>query len=363
MERRRRALSRPIGIGIIGAGGIAPTHAKLYAEFRDLAEVVAVCDVIPERAEQLAERCRTELGFPEVKAYRHHEELLADERVQAVSICTPPFAHPEPMIAAAKAGKHVFCEGPMAGTLKECDAMLQAAKEAGIVFTVQYGHTRFTRSAFMAKRALELGMLGKIFLAQVAVNWYRTQAYFDSAAWRGTWWGERGGALFHHGRYAIDLFLWLMGEVDEVFAFTDTLVHAIEIEDTAVALTRFRNGALGQILATTAAHPHPHLPEQRIVIWGSEATMTVLPDFAIGAADKELAQRLTETLQQEVPPPPKEGMAGQLRDFLLAIVEGRQPFLTAESTRPQVELARAAYKSASLRLPVRLPLSPLDPFY
>jgi len=96
---------------------------------------------------------------------------------------------------------------------------------------------------------------------------------------------------------------------------------------------------------------------------GSEATMTVLPDFAIGTADKELAQRLTETLQHEVPPLPKEGMAGQLRDFLLAIVEGRQPFITAESTRPQVELARAAYKSASLRLPVRLPLSPIDPFY
>jgi UDP-N-acetyl-2-amino-2-deoxyglucuronate dehydrogenase len=353
----------PLGIGIIGAGGIAPTHARLYAEFRDLAEVVAVCDVIPERAEQLAELCRTELGFSEVRAYRHHDELLADERVQAVSICTPPFAHTEPMIAAAKAGKHVFCEGPMAGTLKECDAMLQAAKEAGIVFTVQYGHTRFTRSAWMAKRALDDGKLGKVFLAQVMVNWYRTQAYFDSASWRGTWWGERGGALFHHGRYAIDLFLWLMGEVDEVFAFTDTLVHRIEIEDTAVAVLRFRNGALGQILATTASHPHPQLPDQRIVLWGSEATMTVIPEFAIHSADKELAQRLTETLQQEVPPMPIEGMAGQLRDFLLAIVEGRPPLITAESTRPQVELARAAYKSASLHLPVRLPLSPIDPFY
>lgn len=362
-ERGRRSVNLPLGIGIIGAGGIAPHHAKLYAQFHDLAQVVAVCDVVFERAQQLAERCRTEFGFPDVKAYRSHDDLLADDRVQAVSVCTPPFAHPEPMIAAAKAGKHVFCEGPMAGTLRECDAMLTAAKEAGIVFTVQYGHTRFTRSALMAKRALESVMLGKVFLAQVMVNWYRTQAYFDSAAWRGTWWGERGGALFHHGRYAIDLFLWLMGEVDELFAFTDTLVHRIEIEDTAIVNLRFRNGALGQILATTAAHPHPHLPEQRIVIWGSDATMTVIPEFAVDAADKERAQRLMAELQEQVPPLPSEGMAGQLRDFLLAIVEGRPPLITAESTRPQVELARAAYKSATLRLPVRLPLTPVDPFY
>ncbi len=356
-------MSKALGVGIIGAGSIAPHHAKLYAQFRDLAQVVAVCDVVFERAQQLAEQCRTEFGFPDVAAYRSHDELLADDRVQVVSICTPPFAHAEPMIAAAKAGKHVFCEGPMAGTLRECDAMLQAAKEAGIVFTVQYGHTRFTRAALLAKRALELGVLGKVFLAQVMVNWHRTQAYFDSAAWRGTWWGERGGALFHHGRYALDLFLWLMGGVDEVIAFTDTLVHAIEIEDTAVALVRFRNGALGQILATTAAQPHPHLPDQRLVIWGSDATMTVIPTFAIGAANAERAQKVTAELHEQVAPPPVEGMAGQLYDFLRAIVEGHPPAITAESTRPQVELARAAYKSASLRLPVRLPLSPVDPFY
>lgn len=353
----------PISIGIIGAGGIAPEHARIYARFRELAQVVAVCDVVFGRAEQLAGRCRDELGFPNVRAYRHHDDLLADERVQAVSICTPPFAHPEPMIAAAKAGKHVFCEGPMAGSLRECDEMLKAAKEEGIVFSVQYGHTRFNRSAMMAKHALDSGMLGKVFLAQVTVTWYRTQAYFDSASWRGTWWGERGGALFHHGRYAVDLFLWLMDEVDEVFAYTDTLVHAIEIEDTAIVSLRFRNGALGQIIATTAAHPHPKVPDQRIEIWGSRATMTVIPEFGIHAADRDYAQQIMAELNESVPPMEVEGMAGQMRDFLLAIMGRRQPFITAESTRPQVEITRAAYKSATLHQPVRLPLKTIDPFY
>lgn len=351
----------PLGVGIIGAGGIAPTHARIYAQFRELAEVVAVYDVLPERAKGLAERCRTEFGFEEARPYDTLEELLADERVQAVSICTPPFAHTAPMLAAAQAGKHVFCEGPMAGTLGECDEMLRAARRGNIVFSVQYGHTRFTSSAWRAKWALEEGLLGKVFLAQVSVSWYRTKAYFESASWRGTWWGERGGALFHHGRYAVDLFLWLMGEVEEVFAYTDTLVHPIEIEDTAVVCLRFRNGALGQILATTAAHPHPRVPEQRIEIWGSQATMTVIPHFDLHTAEKDTG--LMALVEERAPVPPVEGMAGQMWDFLMAVREGREPRISAESTRSQVEVARAAYKSAALGKPVRLPLRPNDPFY
>lgn len=353
----------PIGIGIIGAGGIAPTHVSIYAQFRNLAEVVAVYDVIPERAKGLAERCRSEFGFEKAQAYDDLNDLLEDERVQAVSICTPPFAHSAPMLAAAKAGKHVFCEGPMAGTLKECDEMLSAARQNKIIFTVQYGHTRFTSSAWKAKWAMDEGLLGKVFLAQVNVAWYRTKEYYESAPWRGTWWGERGGALFHHGRYAVDLFLWLMGEVDEVFAYTDTLVHPIEIEDTAVVCLRFRNGALGQILATTAAHPHPQMPENRITIWGTQATMTALPNFEICTANKEKSESLKAMVEEKAPIPPVEGMAGQIWDFLMAIREGREPYISAESTRLQVEVTRAAYKSAVLNQPVHLPLKPNDPFY
>ncbi|MDW8027387.1 MAG: Gfo/Idh/MocA family oxidoreductase [Armatimonadota bacterium] len=355
--------SEPIGIGIIGAGGIAPTHVSIYAQFRQLAEVVAVYDVIYERAESLAQSCRNQFGFERTKAYESLDDLLADENVQAVSICTPPFAHSAPMLAAAKAGKHVFCEGPMAGTLSECDEMLKAARECKIIFTVQYGHTRFTSSAWRAKWALDEGLLGKVFLAQANVAWYRTKSYYDSAPWRGTWWGEKGGALFHHGRYAVDLFLWLMGEVEELFAYTETLVHSIEIEDTAVLCLRFRNGALGQILATTAAHPHSRLPENSIVIWGSKATMTVLPKFEIQTAEEGKSEELRAKVEENAPVPPVEGMAGQIRDFLMAIVEGREPFISAESTRLQVEVTRAAYKSAILNQPVRLPLKPNDPFY
>ncbi len=357
MERER------IGIGIIGSGGIAPYHCQIYRQFADLAQVVAVCDVVRERAESLAERCRTEMGFTDVAAYERYSNLLDDERVDAVSICTPPFAHPDPMIEAARRGKSVFCEGPMAGDLKQCDQMLQWAQRSGIVFAVQYGHTRYTRSALMAKRAIEGGYLGKVFLATVQVTWYRPQAYFDSADWRGTYWGERGGVLFHHGRYAIDLYLWLMGTVEEVFAFTGTLIHKIEIEDTGVASLRFANGAFGQIVATHAAHPHPQVGDQQITVFGSEATMTVLPTFAIASAEKRRAEEIHKELENQVPPLQYDGMAGQMRDFLLAIKEKRKPVITAESTRPQVELARACYKSACLGQPTKLPLSPLDPFY
>lgn len=352
-----------IGVGIIGAGGVAPYHCQIYSGFSDICQVVAVCDIVVDRARALAERCEKDFGFSKVAVYEKFEDLLSDERVDAVSICTPPFAHTEPMLAAAERKKSVFCEGPMAGTLKECDQMLQAAQQAGIVFTVHYGHTRYTRSALMAKKVLEEGVIGKVFLATVTITWYRTQAYFDSAAWRGTWWGERGGVLFHHGRYAIDLFLWLMGPVVELHAYTGTLVHKIEIEDVGVVNLRFANGALGQILATHAAHPHPQLGDQRIAIWGSEATITVLPSFEVGCADKQKAEEIRQELEQKTPPLEPSGMAGQMRDFLLAIKEKREPVISAASTRHQVEVARAAYKSATLGLPTKLPLSPLDPFY
>lgn len=388
-------MSQQVNVGIIGCGGISPTHVNIYSQFPDMVKIVAVCDVIKERAEKgkigvyerylqkakefkdkaqqatgkeaerllmLSSECQ-KAADTEVRAYVGHEELLKDDRLQAVNICTPPFAHPIAAIAAAKAKKHIFCEGPMAGTLKESDEMLAAARETQVKFSVQYGHTRFTKAAMMAKGAIESGLIGKILMGKVDVLWYREQSYYNSGAWRGSWWGERGGATFHHGRYAIDLYLWLMGNPVEVYAQMDTYTHQIEVEDCSAAVLRFGSGALGQVMASTSAQPNPSIPSQRIEIFGARASIVVIPSFQIGSAEKGYAEALKDRLEAEVTPPSLEGMAGQMKDFIDAILEDRQPIISAESTRAQIEFCRAVYKSAATAQPVKLPLLKYDPYY
>ncbi|MFQ6044438.1 MAG: Gfo/Idh/MocA family protein [Candidatus Poribacteria bacterium] len=383
-----------INVGIIGCGGISPSHINIYSGFPEEVQIVAVCDIVKEKAEnrkqivrdtylsreaehqkraeeaqsqdekdgyvKLAEVCQNAAEV-EVKAYTSHDELLKDERVDAVNICTPPFAHPEPMIAAANAGKHVFCEGPIAGDLKQADAMIAAARNNKIKFTVQYG-TRLSRGSMMAKKAIDDGKLGKILMGKVDVMWYRAQSYYDSGAWRGTWAGERGGATFHHGRYAIDLYLWLMGEVSEVYAQMDTFTHNIELEDCSMSVLRFKHGALGQIMASTSAHPGI-APSQRIEIFCERAAISVIPNWNIGSSDENYAAQLKQELEVEVPEPAYSGMAGQMKDFIDAIVEDREPYITGESVRPQVEVTRGIYKSVATGQSARLPLKQYDPFY
>jgi predicted dehydrogenase len=383
-----------INVGIIGCGGISPSHINIYSGFPEEVQIVAVCDIVEEKAEnrkqivhdtylnraaehqkraeeaesqeekekyiQLAEVCQNAAEV-EVRAYTSHDELLTDERVKAVNICTPPFAHPEPMIAAANASRHVFCEGPIAGDLKQADAMIAAARGNKIKFTVQYG-TRLSRAAMMAKQAIDAGRLGQILMGKVDVMWYRGQSYYDSGVWRGTWAGERGGATFHHGRYAIDLYLWLMGEVSEVYAQMDTFTHNIEVEDTSMSVLRFKDGALGQIMASTSAHPGI-APSQRIEIFGDKAAISVIPTWNIGSSDENYATQLKEELEAEVPEPTYSGMVGQMRDFIDAVVADREPYIKGESVRAQVEVTRGIYKSVATGQPVKLPLQPYDPFY
>lgn len=371
-----------LNIGIIGCGGISASHINIYSRFPEETQIVALCDIVAGRAEnrkklvrdkytqcaeeyeesdkKLADICQEYASY-DVKTYTDVNELAKDENVDAVNICTPPFAHYETMIAAAEGGKHVFCEGPIAGDLKQADAMIAAAKENSIKFTVQYS-TRFSRTSRMAKKAIDEGKLGRIIMGNVDVMWYRTQSYYDRDSWRGKWSGERGGATFHHGRYAIDLYLWLMGQVESVYAQMDTFTHDIEVEDCSAATLRFKNGAIGQILASTSAHPNIG-PSQRIEIFGEKASISVIPSWQIGSSDQSYAEELMEELEKGVPKLPYEGMVGQIKDFINAIIEDSAPYVSSESVRHQVEITRGIYKSVATGMPVKLPLLPYDPFY
>jgi len=153
----------------------------------------------------------------------------------------------------------------------------------------------------------------------------------------------------------------LMGEVSEVYAQMDTFTHQIEVEDCSMAVLRFKHGAIGQVLASTSAHPGI-APSQRIEIFGEKAAITVIPNWVVGSADKNYAEQLKEELAAEKLGP-TGGMVGQMRDWVDAIKEDREPFITGKSVRPQVEITRGIYKSAATGAPVKLPLEETDPFY
>ena len=274
------------GFGIVGCGMIANFHAKAIAEL-DNAQLVACTDTFTESMQRYAQ----EHGC---KGYASLDEMLADPQVTVVTICTPSGAHREPAVAAAKAGKHVIIEKPLEVTLDRCDAIIDACNESGVVCSTIFP-SRFHQSSQALRKAVDEHKFGKLALANAYVKWYRTQEYYDSGAWRGTWKLDGGGALMNQAIHSVDLLAWLMGDVTSITAHTATLAHErIEVEDVAVATLRFASGALGTIEASTAAFPG-YL--KKIELYGSQGSAVLeeeditVWDFASPTAEDEAMLR------------------------------------------------------------------------
>jgi predicted dehydrogenase len=249
------------GFAIVGCGMISNFHAKAIADVRG-AKLVACFDTREPAAEKFA-------AGNNCKAYTNLSKMLADPKVDIVTIATPSGAHMEPAVAAAKAGKHIIVEKPLEITLKRCDQMIAAAEKAGVQLGAIFP-SRFHDSSVKIKRAIDAGRFGRLTLGDAYVKWFRTQQYYDSGAWRGTWALDGGGALMNQAIHSVDLLTWLMGPVTEIQANAATLAHErIEVEDVVVATLKFGNGALGTLEATTAAYPG-YL--KRIEIHGSEGS-------------------------------------------------------------------------------------------
>jgi predicted dehydrogenase len=352
VERRR------FGFGIVGCGLIANFHARAIADL-PRTRLVACYSRNAESADRFAkeESCR---------AYHKLEKLLADPDIDIVTICTPSGAHLEPAIAAARAGKHVIVEKPLEITLRRCDAMIAACRDNGVKLATIFP-SRFHGASIELKRAVDAGRFGQLTLADAYVKWYRTQAYYDSGAWRGTWALDGGGALMNQAIHSVDLLTWLAGPVAEIRAQTATLAHErIAVEDAAVATLRFENGALGVIEATTAAWPGAL---KRIELRGStgsavmEEEDVVAWDFAKPARSdagvrKRMAQRISTAGGAGNPAAiGHHGHARQFKDFLEAIVEDRPPAIDGAEGRRSVEIILGVYKAAESGRPVQLPLA------
>lgn len=346
-----------IGFGIIGCGMISRFHVKAIEDVRG-AQYVACYDRSPERAKELADECGG-------TAYEDLGEMLADAKVDAVTIGTPSGAHLEPALAAAKAGKHVIVEKPLEITLPRCDRMIRACEQAGVKLASIFP-SRFHDSSRKMKAAIDKGRFGRLTMGDAYVKWWRTQDYYDSGAWRGTWALDGGGALMNQAIHTVDLLTWLMGPVAEIHARTATLAHErIEVEDAAVATLQFENGALGVLQATTAAYPG-YL--KRIEIHGDKGS-AVLQEEDLKAWDfakptKADAKIIAEMAQDKstgggASDPSAIGHHGhamQIKDFCDAISKDRPPAVDGHEGRRSVEIIRAIYKSAHTGKSVTLPL-------
>jgi predicted dehydrogenase len=345
---------------IIGCGSIGPTHAAALRQIEGV-ELVAVADVLPERAKETARK------FSVSRIYSNDAELIADKDIDAVALCTPSGLHAEGAVKALQSGKHVIVEKPMEVSLAACDAMIAAAKKSGKKLSTISQH-RFDSASQVVRQYIDEGKLGKIILAEASIKWWRTQQYYDSGDWRGTWKLDGGGALMNQGVHTLDLLVWLAGDVEEVYARTATSAHdRIEVEDIVTATLKFRNGAVGSVTATTAAFDG--LPA-RLDLFGTDGSAIIEGDRLKMLALKSGESFSSEAAASHAISVAKGGTASvkdnaasrestaevgsvwgdahkaQLEDFVEAIRNNRDPLITPESSRKSVATILAIYESA-----------------
>jgi predicted dehydrogenase len=337
-------LEPSIGFAIVGTGMIAEYHASAIAETPGT-RLVAVCRSDAARTAETEAR----FGVPCEPTYA---ALLARHDVRVVCICTPSGLHAEHTLAAALAGKHVLVEKPMALTLAEADAMIRVCSDEHVLLGVAL--QRRTNSSFAAAQAAVAGgALGRLVLGCITVPYLRSEEYYRSAAWRGTWRLDGGGALMNQGIHLLDLFLWYMGDAIEVQAQTATLAHAIEVEDCITATVRFTNGALGSVAATTAAAPgYPH----RVEVYGEQGGLLIAGEQIVRWESTTMPHipSTTATLASIVSPGAgsspqgigREGHRRLIADFVNALRENRQPIVPGTEGRRSLALALATYEAA-----------------
>lgn len=347
-----------LGFGIVGCGMIANFHARALADLRN-AKLVACFDNFPAAADRYA-------AANNITPYHKLEDMLANPAVEVVTICTPSGSHMDPAVMAANAGKHVVVEKPMEITLKRCDAILNACKKNGVQLCPIFP-SRFSPANQALKQAIDEGRFGKLTLGDTYVKWWRTQQYYDSGGWRGTWRLDGGGAYMNQAIHNVDLLYWFMGDVAEVCGVTETIAHErIEVEDVGVAALRFKNGALGTIEATTSAWPgllkktEIHGTQGSVIVEQDDILMWQFekPKAKDKAIQETFARKVGGTGGASDPAAISHvGHREQLRDFVKAIQTGTQPKITGDEGRKSVEIILAIYQSSWTGKRVTLPLA------
>ena len=340
-----------MNFAIIGCGVIAETHAKaLRALEAEGCHLRAVCDVVPEKADAFAARHGVE------NVYYTDEDVLADADVEVVCVCVPSGAHGDVCMMAARAGKHIVCEKPLEITPERIDRVIGEVRRCGVKMQCIF-QRRIMPAAVAVREAVRAGKLGKVCLADAQLKYYRDQAYYNSAGWRGTWELDGGGALMNQGVHGVDLILWMLDKpVATVYGRAETLARDIPVEDTAAALLQMQDGSMCVIEGATTAYP------------GFSTTFSLYGEKGTVSFDDTGVREWIFLDPEDAPPRPRaslriggaksnvditiDGHILLLRDMMQAVRDGREPMIPPEDARKAVDVICKIYRSSRAGAPV-----------
>lgn len=344
----------PLRLGLIGLGGMGRSHLEKENGLEEV-RIVAVADVVTSAVDEASARYG-------VRGFYSHQELIDSGLCEAVLIATPHPFHAPIALAAIERGLHVLSEKPIAVTVGEADRMIAAAARAKVQLGVMF-QTRTEPQVRRAYQLLQDGAIGRVYRSvMIANHWYRTQAYYDSGSWRGTWKGEGGGVLMNQSPHSLDLFIWLGGKPSRVRSRVATRLHRISVEDTVEAMVDYEEGHTGWLYTTTAEWPG----EQRYEFTGDRGKL-VLQDRTLRLYRMKTSIQETtatgamwgkpegawETIEVE---PEMAGHARVVQQFARAIRAGEPLIATGEDGRNSLELANALLLSGYREKAVSLPL-------
>ena len=338
-----------IQVGILGGGNISETHARAVQQTEG-AEVGAVFGQNHEKAARLSKLYGG-------RVYESLQAFLDHKPMDMVVIGSPSGLHAEQGIAASRRGLHVLVEKPLDINLDRADALIAECERAGVKLGVFF-QDRVAPGICKLKELIDAGRLGKLILVSARVKWYRPPEYYSGSRWRGTFALDGGGALINQGVHTLDLLLWLLGDVERVYAKTITALHQIETEDTVAATLEFSSGVIGTLEVATSVYPGY---ARRLELTGSEGTLVLEHDTII-AADlrrplEEKALGAKEDTNRSATSPVVSDVRGHrriLEDFLLAIEKDGRPLCDGHEGRRSLELVQAIYQSSRTGLSVTL---------
>ena len=343
------APARTFRVALVGCGRISSNHFEAIERIDGLS-LAGVCDTVEGRARAAGER----YGVPWFTSY---ERMLAEAPGEVVTVATPSGLHPQHGIAAARAGRHVISEKPMAISLAGADALVQACDAAGVhLFVVK--QNRLNPAIQLLKRAVDKHRFGRLYMANCTVRWTRPQEYYDQAPWRGTWEFD-GGAFLNQASHYVDLIQWLVGPVESVVAKTATLARRIETEDSGAAVLKFRSGALGVLEVTMLTYPKNL--EGSITLLGEKGTVKI-GGTAVNRVDHWIFADYDDDdkrIEAAATNPPNVygfGHEGYYRNVLAVLRGEAHPDTDGRAGRKSLELILGIYESAKTGREVPLPL-------
>ena len=342
---------------LIGCGRIATNHIK--AVLNNSLELVAVCDIVPERMESLLAKHGLE-GRSGIARYTDYTRLLKENsELKLVAIATESGLHAQIALACIDAGVNVIIEKPIAMCMADAEEIIRRSEEKGVTVCACH-QNRFNVAVQKTRQALEAGRFGRLSHGSIHVRWNRNKAYYEQAPWRGTW-AQDGGCLMNQCIHGIDLLRWMMGnDVDEVYGVTKQQFHDyLEVEDIGMAVVRFKNGAVATVEGTTNVYPKNL--EETLFLFGERGTVKIggkstdnldVWDFA----DETEADMVNKGLEEQTSNVYGNGHTSLYADVIDAIQNRRKPYVDAVAGRNALELVLAIYKSCKMGRPVKLPL-------